>query len=187
MLMEKEIRDSRTAGKGHSAGHHTARAVALYGLLIALAFIFSYIEALIPMPVPVPGVKLGLANLVNVVGLYTVGIVGTAAVSLIRIVLVGFTFSNPASMMYSLAGGFFSLAVMALAKKSGWFGKAGVSILGGIFHNIGQLTVAMYVTGTGGVFTYLPVLLVAGVITGGVVGLLGGMIVERISPIIRNL
>lgn len=93
-------------------GRKGARAVALYGLLIALAFIFSYVEAMIPVPVPIPGVKLGLANLVNVVGLYTVGAAGTAAVALVRIVLVGFTFSNPGSMLYALAGGIFSLAVI---------------------------------------------------------------------------
>lgn len=168
-------------------GRQLAKQVALYGLLIALAFIFSYIEAMIPMPVPVPGVKLGLANLVNVVGLYTVGACGTAAVSLVRIVLVGFTFGNPASMMYALSGGALSLLVMILAKKSGWFEKTGVSILGGVSHNIGQLSMAAYITGTGGVFSYLPVLLVAGVITGGVIGVLGGLIVERLTPVIRNL
>lgn len=166
---------------------HKARSVALYGMLIALAFIFSYIESMIPFPVPIPGVKLGLANLVNVVGLYTVGAAGTAAVSLVRIVLVGFTFSNPAAMLYSLAGGFLSLAVMILAKKFDWFGKAGVSILGGIFHNIGQLTVAALVTEQAGVFTYLPVLLVAGVVTGAVIGLLGGMIVERIAAVVSRM
>lgn len=160
------------------------QAVALYGMLIALAFIFSYIEAMIPFPIPIPGVKLGLANLVNVVGLYSVGAVGTAAVSLVRIVLVGFTFSNTFSMLYSLAGGILSLIVMILAKRSGWFGKAGVSILGGIFHNIGQLTVAAYVTKTAGVFTYFPVLLMAGVVTGSVIGLLGGMVLERIDPVV---
>ena len=106
-----------------------ARTVALYGMLIALAFIFSYVEALIPVPVPVPGIKLGLANLVNVVGLYTVGAAGTAAVSLVRIVLVGFTFSNLFTMLYSLAGGAASLAVMIPARKSGLLGTCGVSIL----------------------------------------------------------
>lgn len=154
-------------------------------MLIALAFIFSYIESMFPMPVPVPGVKLGLANLVNVVGLYTVGVAGTAAVSLVRIVLVGFTFSNMFSMIYSLAGGIFSLLVMILARKTGAFSKVGVSILGGIFHNIGQLTVAAFVTKTAGVFTYFPMLLVAGVVTGAVIGLLGGMIVERITPVVE--
>lgn len=160
-----------------------AKSVALYGMLIALAFIFSYVEAMIPVPVPVPGIKLGLANLVNVVGLYTVGIPGTVAVSLVRILLVGFTFSNVFSMVYSLAGGTVSLAVMILARKSGLFGKVGVSILGGIFHNIGQLSVAAFVTSTAGVFSYMPVLLAAGVITGGVIGLLGGLVVERIGNV----
>ena len=113
-------------------GHNPAEKVALYGILIALAFIFSYVEALIPLPVPVPGMKLGLANLVNVVGLYTVGAAGTIAVGLIRIVMVGFTFSNPGSMLYALSGGILSLAAMALAKKMDWFDKTGVSILGGV-------------------------------------------------------
>ena len=158
-----------------------AESMALYGMLIALAFIFSYVEAMIPVPVPIPGIKLGLANLVSIVGLYTVGIAGTAAVSLVRILLVGFTFSNTFSMIYSLAGGISSMAVMILAKKSGFFGKAGVSILGGIFHNIGQLSVAAFVTSTAGVFSYLPVLLAAGVITGAVIGLLGGLVVERVG------
>lgn len=161
----------------------TARTVALYGMLIALAFIFSYVEALIPIPVPIPGVKLGLANLVNMVGLYTVGAAGTAMVSLVRIVLVGFTFSNTFSMLYSLAGGAASLAVMIIARKTGWFGQVGVSILGGIFHNAGQLTIAAFVTHTAGVFAYFPVLLAAGVITGAVIGMLGGMVVERISRV----
>ena len=164
---------------------YKARRVALYGMLIALAFIFSYVESMFPMPVPVPGVKVGLANLVNVVGLYTVGVAGTAAVSLVRIVLVGFTFSNVFSMIYSLAGGILSLLVMILTKKTGAFSKVGVSILGGIFHNIGQLTVAAFVTKTAGVFTDFPILLVAGVVTGAVIGLLGGMIVERIAPVVE--
>ena len=75
------------------------------------------------------------------------------------------------------------MAVMILAKKSGFFGKAGVSILGGIFHNIGQLSVAAFVTSTAGVFSYLPVLLAAGVITGAVIGLLGGLVVERVGVV----
>lgn len=161
------------------------RKIALYGMLIALAFIFSYIESMVPMPVPIPGVKLGIANLVNVVGLYSIGAVGTAAVSLVRILLVGFTFSNMFSMFYSLAGGALSLCAMVAAKKTGAFSKVGVSILGGIFHNIGQLLIAAFVTKTAGVFAYFPMLLVAGVITGAVIGLLGGMITERISPMMK--
>ena len=166
--------ENRKPGQKRRIRGHADKA-ALYGLLIALAFIFSYVEALIPLPVPVPGIKLGLANLVNVVGLYTVGAAGTLVVGLLRIVMVGFTFSNPGSMLYALAGGILSLAVMALA------------ILGGVFHNIGQLSMAAWITGTAGVFTYLPVLLVTGVITGGVIGLLGGLVTERIAPVIQRM
>ena len=173
--------------EGRAKGHNPAEKVALYGILIALAFIFSYVEALIPLPVPVPGMKLGLANLVNVVGLYTVGAAGTIAVGLIRIVMVGFTFSNPGSMLYALSGGILSLAAMALAKKMDWFDKTGVSILGGVCHNIGQLSMAAWITGTASVFSYLPVLLVAGVITGAVIGLLGGLVTERIAPVVSGM
>lgn len=173
--------------EGRAKGHNPAEKVALYGILIALAFIFSYVEALIPLPVPVPGMKLGLANLVNVVGLYTVGTAGTIAVGLIRIVMVGFTFSNPGSMLYALSGGVLSLAAMALAKKMDWFDKTGVSILGGVCHNIGQLSMAAWITGTASVFSYLPVLLVAGVITGAVIGLLGGLVTERIAPVVSGM
>ena len=166
---------------------HQAKNVALYGLLVALAFIFSYVEHMIPVPIPIPGVKLGLANLVNVVGLYTVGPAGTAAVAVVRIVLVGFTFGNTSSMMYAMAGGVLSLAVMVLAYRFRWFGKTGVSILGGVFHNIGRLSMAAFITETAGVFSYLPWLLVAGVVTGCVIGILGGLVVERITPVIRRI
>lgn len=92
--------------------------IALYGLLIALAMVLSFVETLIPIPIPVPGVKLGLANLVTVVGLYLIGIPGTIAVTLIRIVLVGLSFGNPYSMIYGLSGSFLSLFVMAILKKT---------------------------------------------------------------------
>lgn len=161
--------------------------VAKYGMLIALAFVFSYVEAMIPLPVPVPGMKLGLANLVTIVALYTVGLKGTIAVSLVRIVLVGFTFGNLFSMAYSLAGGILSLLIMIGARKSNWFGMAGVSILGGVFHNVGQLGVAALVTKTTGVFIYLPVLLVAGVIAGAAIGWLAGLVIRRIEPRFRSM
>ena len=160
--------------------------VATYGMLISLAFIFSYIEAMIPIPMPVPGVKLGLANLVTIVGLYTVGIRGTAAVSLVRIVLVGFTFGNVSSMLYGLAGGTVSLILMILAQKTHWFSQIGVSIIGGIGHNIGQISVAALIVQTTGVFYYLPFLIAAGIVAGGVIGLLGGLVTARIQNFIKK-
>ncbi|MGL5437746.1 MAG: Gx transporter family protein [Lachnospiraceae bacterium] len=161
------------------------RLTARYGMLIALAFIFSYIEAMIPIPSPVP-VKLGLANLVSVVGLYTIGIPGTIVISLTRIILAGFTFGNMSSVLYGLAGGGLSLAVMIGMKQTGWFGKPGISVMGGVAHNIGQLLVFAFVLRSASVFAYLPFLLTAGVVAGAAIGLLGGMIVSRIDTCIKD-
>jgi len=165
----------------------TGKWVAAYGMLISLAFIFSYLEAILPIPIPIPGVKLGLANLVTIVGLYTVGVKGTVAVSLIRIVLVGCTFGNLFSMVYGLAGGALSLILMILFQRTNWFSQIGVSIIGGIGHNIGQLTVAALVTETAGVFYYLPFLMTAGIVAGGVIGLLGGLVTERIRKFVNKV
>lgn len=164
-----------------------ARNVALYGILIALAMVMSFVESLIPIPIPVPGVKLGLANLVTITGLYLVGIRGTICVTLLRVVLVGLTFGNPYSMIYGLSGAFCSLFVMAAAKKYNWFSQTGISILGGVFHNIGQVTFASVLVQTVGIYTYLPVLLVSGCIAGTLIGILGGIMTERLTNFIKNL
>lgn len=163
--------------------NNKSTSIALYGMLIALAFILSFVETLIPIQLGIPGVKLGLANLVTIVGLYTVGIRGTVAVSLTRIVLVGFTFGNMFSMIYGLAGGALSLLVMVILKYKNWFSQIGISIAGGIAHNVGQICIAAFVVQTTGVFYYLAVLLVAGTVAGTLVGLLGGIITERVKKL----
>ena len=161
--------------------------VALYGILIALAMVMSFVESLIPLPVPVPGVKLGLANLVTIAGLYLIGIPGTIGVTVLRVVLVGLSFGNPYSMIYGLSGSFLSLLIMALAKKYRWFSQVGISILGGIFHNIGQITFAALIVQTAGVYVYLPVLLIAGCIAGAVIGILGGIMTDRLTNFTKNM
>ena len=168
-------------------GKSPAEKVALYGMLIALAFVLSFVESMIPVSLGIPGIKLGLANLVTIVGLYTVGIGGTVVISVVRIILVGFTFGNTFSMMYSLGGWLLSITVMAVCKKKEIFSSVGISILGGICHNIGQLTVAAFVVKQAGVFVYLPVLLIAGTAAGLAVGLVGGLIVERLTRFIKKL
>ena len=150
-----------------------AHKTALYGMLIALAFVLSFVETLIPISLGVPGVKLGLANLVTVVGL--------------RIVLVAFTFGNVFSMMYSFGGWALSILLMILCKKREWFSSVGISVIGGVGHNIGQLCVAALVVKQAGVFVYLPVLLIAGTAAGLVIGLVGGLIVERLPRFIKKL
>ena len=155
--------------------------IALYGLLIALAMVFGFVESLIPLPVPVPGMKIGLANLVTMVGLELAGIRGTVCVTLLRVVLTGLTFGNPYSMLYGLSGSFVSLAVMAAAKRYRLFSRVGISILGGVFHNVGQLVFAAFLVQTAGVFVYLPALLIAGCAAGAVIGLVRGLLSERLS------
>lgn len=154
--------------------------VALYGVLIALAMILSYVETLIPISLGIPGVKPGLANLVVIVAMYVLTPRDAFFISMIRIVLVGFTFGNMSAMMYSFAGGLLSFAVMFICKKKNLFGVTGVSICGGVSHNIGQLLIAALVVENGAVFFYLPVLLLAGSLTGALIGLLGGMAVKRL-------
>ncbi|NLP35158.1 MAG: Gx transporter family protein [Clostridiales bacterium] len=157
-----------------------SKKTALYGLLVALAFILSYIETLIPFSI-LPGIKLGLANLVVMTALYGMGSKEAFVLSFIRIILVGFTFGNLSTMLYSLAGGMLSWLIMVLAKKSKWFSMVGVSILGGVFHNIGQIIVAILTVSNVYIITYLPLLLITGVITGALIGFLGSLIVKRIQ------
>ena len=156
------------------------RRIAYYGLLVALAFIFSYVESLFPLNFGVPGIKLGLANLVVIVALYLFGIKEAIAVSFIRIVLSGLTFGSMAAMVYSLAGGFLSLAVMIIAKRINKLSTMGVSVLGGVFHNVGQILVAMVVLETVNLIYYLPVLILSGLIAGIIIGILAAEIIKRL-------
>lgn len=156
------------------------RKTARYGLLIALAFIFSYIESVIAAPVPVPGIKLGLANLVVLAALYRMGNGPAAFVSVIRVILAGLTFNNAVMMLYSLAGCTLSLSIMVLLKKTGRFGMVGVSVAGGVMHNLGQLLVAAAVLETSALAYYFPALLVSGCIAGIVIGVLGAEVVKRL-------
>ena len=158
--------------------------IANYGLLVALAFILSYIERFIPIPFFVPGMKLGLANLVVLVALYNMGSIEALVLALIRIVLVGFTFGNPFSMMYSLAGGLLSYVLMIATKKSKLFSMVGVSIIGGLSHNIGQIILAILIVENLNLIYYLPFLLVSGLVTGTIIGILGSIIIKRLKNVI---
>lgn len=157
--------------------------VAYFGVFTALALIFSYVESLIPIQLGIPGVKLGLANLIIVIALYKMRLSEVFLLSIVRILLSGFLFGNYFSILYSLAGGLLSLAVMALLKKAGDFSVMGISMAGGVFHNVGQLVVAMMVVETFSVGYYLPVLLVAGLMTGFLIGVAAGEMLKRLVNI----
>ena len=156
--------------------------IALFGMMVALAFTFSYLESLIPFNFGIPGVKLGLANLVVVVALYTMKPSEAFFIAVVRIFLAGLTFGNVYSLAYSLCGGILSFAVMALVKKTK-LSIIGVSMLGGICHNIGQIVVAAIVMETARIAYYLPVLLVAGLATGLLLGIVSKLIIDRVDKI----
>lgn len=160
-----------------------AKKVAFLGLSIALAMILSFVEHQIPALVSIPGIKIGLPNLVMVFLLYRVGWKETVIVSIVRILLVSMLFGgfNPVALAFSLMGAILSLACMILLKKTGWFSCITVSISGGIMHNVGQIIAAYWLTATPQIVYYLPVLLISGIVSGAIIGILAGMIVKRME------
>ncbi len=151
-----------------------------YGLMVALALVLSYVESLVPAFFALPGMKLGLTNIVVVVALYRYGDKSAFAINMIRILLVTFMFGNAASFLYSLAGGFLSTILMILLKKCGRFSMTAVSAVGGVAHNAGQILMAMLLLYTSSVGYYMLVLWFTGILTGLVIGLISAEIVRRL-------
>ena len=158
-----------------------ARKIAYLGLLTALAMILSFVESQIPALVAIPGIKVGLPNIAIVFILYKIGAKQAVAVSFVRVFLVSLLFGNLQLLTFSLAGAFLSMLGMILLKKTGWFSVITVSIVGGIAHNVGQIIAACLWTQTAEVALYLPVLLISGFVTGGLIGLAAGLIVKRLD------
>ncbi len=162
--------------KKRSAG----QTCALLGMLLALSLLLSYVETLIPFHFGIPGIKLGLANLVVLVTLYRLGPGDALLVSVARIFLAGFLFGNLASILYSLSGGLLSFLGMLLLKKTGKLGLLAVSVAGGIFHNLGQVLMAAWVVENMNFLYYMSVLFFAGLITGALIGIVAGEILKRL-------
>ena len=148
------------------------------GLFAAVAIIFGYVESLIPFFAGIPGMKLGLANLAVLFILEKYTWKEAVLVSVVRIIVIGFMFGNLFSILYSLAGAALSLAVMTFMKKKSGF--LGISVAGGVSHNIGQLIIAGLITMTSGLIYYAPALLISGVITGLLIGTLTSEVLKRI-------
>lgn len=149
------------------------------GLSVALALILSYVESLLPPLMAVPGVKVGLPNVVILFLLYRYGWKETGAVSLVRLLLTAALFTGFAAFFYGLSGAALSLLGSALLKRSGRFSPLGVSVAGGVLHNLGQIALAAFILDSGYIFAYLPVLLLSGTVAGAVVGLLAGILIRR--------
>lgn len=157
-----------------------SRKIAMLGLLSAFAIVISYIEALIPINIGIPGVKPGFPNLVIIIVLFSFGIKEAGIVNFIRILTVGFMFGNIMSIAFSIAGAVLSLIVMWIVKKIPGVSMLGVSVCGGVAHNIGQIIIAILVTSVYSLTFYIPFLIIGGIITGMLIGIVGSIVQKNI-------
>ena len=161
--------------------HNKIKDTAFLGLCVSLALGLAYIEVLMPPVFPsVPGIKMGLPNIILIFLLYRRGFASAATVSLLRIVLVTLLFGNTMALLYSVAGGVLSMAVMVLLKKLNFLSVTGVSVAGGVTHHVGQILMAMWLMNTAELGYYLIVLAVTGTIAGLLIGLCGALLIRRI-------
>ena len=167
--------DKRKQGSGR------ARRVATLGVLVSVAFVLSYIEAILPFTLGVPGIKLGLSHIVTVFALYRMRTWETVLVTLVRVALAALLFGSALSAIYSLVGAVVSLCVMLVLRRLPVFSEVGVSAAGGVSHNVGQIVCAAILMETAGLVWYLPVLLLAGCVCGVVVGCVASVIIRRVK------
>lgn len=160
-----------------------AKKVAFLGLSVTLAMVLSFVESQIPVFTTIPGMKVGLPNLVLVFLLYRVGWKETVIVSIIRVGLVALLFGNLQSLIFSVSGAVLSLTGMILLKKTKLFSPIAVSVAGGVLHNVGQILAACLWTQTAQIAYYLPALLVSGVCAGIVIGLVAGLLLKRLERV----
>ena len=159
-----------------------SKKIAFLGVCTAVALVLAYLESLLPpLMAAVPGIKLGLPNIAIIFVLYRFGVKDAAAVSLVRMTAVALLFGNPMTFAYSLAGGFLSLTAMAILRRLDFLSTVGVSVAGGVLHNVGQILMAMLLLGTAELGYYLIILAVTGTVSGIFVGLCGSFAIKRFS------
>ena len=168
----------RKSSEGRSSDR--VRKLAFSAMFAALALIFSYVEVLIPVPVPIPGVKLGIANLVILIAIYRLGFRYAFTINCVRIVASGLLFSGVFGMIYSFAGGILSIIIMYLLYRTKLFSMVGVSMAGGVAHNLGQLATACLIVSNMKLMSYFAVLLFSGLISGILIGILAYHIEKRL-------
>ncbi len=150
----------------------------LTALIAAVGMLLGYIETLVPLPIPVPGIKLGFANIAILFTLYAVDTRMAAFVAVAKLLVVAFTFGSPFMALFSLGGTALAFVAMVLLKNSKRIGLMGVSAAAAVCHNIGQLCVATFALGTPSVWTLAPILVVAGVVTGCITGLIASLVLK---------
>lgn len=154
--------------------------ITIAALMAAMALIFSYVEVLIPFTIGIPGIKLGIANIVVIIALYYLNAKYALTINIVRVLIAGLLFNGLFGALYSLAGALVSFAVMVLLKKTNIFSVVGISMAGGVAHNLGQILVAAVLVANIKIFIYFPVLIISGVITGAIIGILAGLILRKL-------
>lgn len=160
-----------------------AKKLTLLSLFCAVSMIMSYLESLVPLPLPF-GIKVGLPNIIIIFILYRIGAKEAIAVSLVRVLLVSLLFGNALSLAYSITGAIFSMVIMILLKKINLFSSIAVSVMGGISHNAGQIVVACVIMDTVEISYYLPILAISGTVAGVLVGIAGNLMINKIKNVI---
>ncbi len=159
--------------------------IALLGILTSVALILSYVEVILPPLYPaIPGIKVGLPNIVIVLALYKYGFKEACIISLIRVFIVALLFGNVMTLAYSVVGAVLSILLMALFKKFDIFSEVGVSIIGGVAHNLGQIIVAMILLNSTLIGYYMIILAFTGTVAGAFIGVAGSLLVKRLGKII---
>lgn len=169
-----------SAKQSDSTNKLTAKKLCLYGIFTALCIVFGYLESLVSLDFIAPGVKLGLSNAVALLLITVKDFKGAFAVNIARILLCALLFGSPVSLAFSLAGGIASVIFTFLLSKVKSVSVVGLSIAGGVIHNIFQLFVAMIIVGIGAVF-YVPVLCITGALSGALIGILCSILLNKLN------
>lgn len=160
-----------------------SHSLSLMALTVSAAMMLSFVESQIPALVPIPGIKIGLANIAVVFALYEFGVFKASLVSLVRVLLVALLFGSITGLIYGVFGALFSLALMALLKKSTPLSCVGVSVAGAVAHNIGQILAAWIIIGSEKILLYLPILVISGTVSGLAIGTVSGILIKRLKKI----
>ncbi len=171
--------------KKKNSNYSISKKIALCAVLATLALMFSYIEMLFPLSIAIPGVKIGIANIVVIVALYLFDIKYALVVNIVRIAMAGLLFTGLFGALFALSGALLSMIIMALLKKSGMFSIIGVSMAGGAAHNLAQISLAPAIVENINIFLYLPVLIISGAATGIVIGFLANIITARLRSSLK--
>ncbi len=182
----KKQHSKKETQKKQTKRRSNAYTVAQLGMFVAVALVFSYVESFIKIDIAVPGIKIGLANIVTILVLHQMGLADAVIVSALRIFLSSLLFGNVTIMIYSLAGAAVSILLMWISEKIGFFSVAGTSILGGVGHNMGQLLVAYFIIKNQNILIYAPVLIISGTVTGILIGIAAAFVIRAVGGQIGN-